>query len=50
MRATTLAVALLLLAAPAMAQAPIRIGVPIGLSGANSVVAPRMVGMTSAFP
>ena len=43
MRTAHLAAALLLLAAPAMAQAPIRIGVPIGLSGANSVVAPSVV-------
>lgn len=34
---------LALLAASAHAQAPIRIGVPIGLSGANSVVAPSVV-------
>lgn len=32
-----------LLAASAHAQSPIRIGVPIGLSGANSVVAPSVV-------
>ena len=43
MRTTHLVAALLLLAAPALAQAPIRIGVPIGLSGANSVVAPSVV-------
>src|ERR1700719_1029684 len=29
--------------APAMAADPIRIGVPVGLSGANSVVAPSVV-------
>ncbi len=39
----TAAFALSLLAAPAYAQAPIHIGVPIGLSGANSVVAPSVV-------
>ncbi len=39
----TAALALALLAAPAYAQAPIHIGVPIGLSGANSVVAPSVV-------
>jgi len=45
MRKTSVAAALLLLAGPALAQspAPIRIGVPIGLSGANSVVAPSVV-------
>jgi len=32
-----------LLAAPALAAEPIRIGVPVGLSGANSVVAPSVV-------
>jgi len=32
-----------LLAAPACAQAPIHVGIPIGLSGANSVVAPSVV-------
>jgi len=32
-----------LLAAPAFAADPIRIGVPVGLSGANSVVAPSVV-------
>ena len=32
-----------LLAAPAMAQDAIKIGVPVGLSGANSVVAPSVV-------
>ncbi len=37
------AVGLSLLAAHAHAQAPIHIGVPIGLSGANSVVAPSVV-------
>ena len=37
------ALALTLLAAPAIAQTPIHIGVPIGLSGANSVVAPSVV-------
>ena len=37
------ALGLLLLAASAHAQSPIRIGVPIGLSGANSVVAPSVV-------
>lgn len=36
-------IGLALLAAPAHAQEPIRIGVPIGLSGANSVVAPSVV-------
>lgn len=36
-------ISLALLAAPAHAQEPIRIGVPIGLSGANSVVAPSVV-------
>ncbi len=36
-------IGLSLLAAQAHAQAPIRIGVPIGLSGANSVVAPSVV-------
>ncbi len=35
--------ALLLVASPAFAQAPIHIGIPIGLSGANSVVAPSVV-------
>jgi len=35
--------ALLLLASSAFAQAPIHIGIPIGLSGANSVVAPSVV-------
>jgi len=42
---TSVAAALLLLAGPALAQSkePIRIGVPIGLSGANSVVAPSVV-------
>ena len=41
----TSAAALLLLAGPALAQSPppIRIGIPIGLSGANSVVAPSVV-------
>jgi len=39
----TAVLALSLLAAPAYAQAPIHIGVPIGLSGANSVVAPSVV-------
>ncbi len=45
MRKTSVAAALLLLAGPALAQSkePIRIGVPIGLSGANSVVAPSVV-------
>ena len=45
MRKTSAAADLLLLAGPALAQspAPIRIGVPIGLSGANSVVAPSVV-------
>ncbi len=44
MRKLSLAVAALsMLAASAYAQAPIRIGVPIGLSGANSVVAPSVV-------
>lgn len=42
-KAAFVAVTLSLLAAPALAQAPIRIGVPIGLSGANSVVAPSVV-------
>ncbi len=37
------ALGITLLAASAHAQAPIRIGVPIGLSGANSVVAPSVV-------
>jgi branched-chain amino acid transport system substrate-binding protein len=32
-----------LIAAPALAADPIRIGVPVGLSGANSVVAPSVV-------
>ena len=32
-----------LLAAPALAAEPIKIGVPVGLSGANSVVAPSVV-------
>ena len=32
-----------LLAAPALAEGPIKIGVPVGLSGANSVVAPSVV-------
>ena len=32
-----------LLAAPALAVEPIKIGVPVGLSGANSVVAPSVV-------
>jgi branched-chain amino acid transport system substrate-binding protein len=32
-----------LLAAPALAADPIKIGVPVGLSGANSVVAPSVV-------
>ena len=32
-----------LLAAPALAADPIRIGVPVGLSGANRVVAPSVV-------
>lgn len=32
-----------LLAAPALALEPIKIGVPVGLSGANSVVAPSVV-------
>ena len=36
-------ISLALLAASAHAQSPIRIGVPIGLSGANSVVAPSVV-------
>jgi len=35
--------ALLLLTSPVFAQAPIHIGIPIGLSGANSVVAPSVV-------
>ncbi len=45
MRKTSVAAALLLLAGPALGQSkePIRIGVPIGLSGANSVVAPSVV-------
>ncbi len=45
MRKTSIAAALLLLEGPALAQSkdPIRIGVPIGLSGANSVVAPSVV-------
>lgn len=33
----------MLLAAPTFAAGPIRIGVPVGLSGANSVVAPSVV-------
>jgi urea transport system substrate-binding protein len=33
----------LLVGSPAFAQAPIHIGIPIGLSGANSVVAPSVV-------
>src|SRR3978361_842973 len=37
------AAALTMLGAPAFAQKPIQIGVPIGLSGANSVVAPSVV-------
>ena len=32
-----------LLASPALAEGPIKIGVPVGLSGANSVVAPSVV-------
>jgi urea transport system substrate-binding protein len=32
-----------LLALPALAESPIKIGVPVGLSGANSVVAPSVV-------
>ena len=32
-----------LLASPASAESPIKIGVPVGLSGANSVVAPSVV-------
>ena len=32
-----------LLAVPALAADPIKIGVPVGLSGANSVVAPSVV-------
>jgi urea transport system substrate-binding protein len=32
-----------LLASPALAESPIKIGVPVGLSGANSVVAPSVV-------
>src|SRR3984885_13260033 len=32
-----------LLASPALAQSPIKIGIPVGLSGANSVVAPSVV-------
>jgi len=35
--------ALLAAGAPALAQDPIKIGIPIGLSGANSVVAPSVV-------
>ena len=38
-----IASALLLGAAQSMAADPIRIGVPVGLSGANSVVAPSVV-------
>src|SRR5690606_5270909 len=38
-----LAVLAAALAAPAHAADPIRIGVPVGLSGANSVVAPSVV-------
>ena len=38
-----LAVIAAALVAPAHAAEPIRIGVPIGLSGANSVVAPSVV-------
>ncbi|HLJ62627.1 MAG TPA: ABC transporter substrate-binding protein, partial [Stellaceae bacterium] len=33
----------LLLSAPGLAQEPIKIGIPVGLSGANSVVAPSVV-------
>ena len=32
-----------ILASPALAEGPIKIGVPVGLSGANSVVAPSVV-------
>jgi urea transport system substrate-binding protein len=32
-----------LLTSPALAESPIKIGVPVGLSGANSVVAPSVV-------
>lgn len=42
-KALLAAFALLLLAPSALAQTPIRIGVPIGLSGANSVVAPSVI-------
>jgi urea transport system substrate-binding protein len=41
--AVALGVSSLLLATTAMAADPIRIGVPVGLSGANSVVAPSVV-------
>jgi urea transport system substrate-binding protein len=39
----TLAVALVAASHAALAADPVRIGVPIGLSGANSVVAPSVV-------
>ena len=32
-----------LLVSPALAESPIKIGIPVGLSGANSVVAPSVV-------
>ena len=38
-----LSMAAFCLGAPAKAQEPVRIGVPVGLSGANSVVAPSVV-------
>src|SRR5918997_7003399 len=38
-----MAAALLAAGAPALAQDTIKIGIPIGLSGANSVVAPSVV-------
>jgi len=41
--AALLGVAALLAAAPARAQEVVKIGIPIGLSGANSVVAPSVV-------
>ncbi len=40
---TIAAIAAALLAAPAAAQDTIKIGIPVGLSGANSVVAPSVV-------
>ena len=41
--AATALVALLATGGPGHAQEPIKIGVPVGLSGANSVVAPSVV-------